>query len=187
MREGSAIFEKRHPLLQERDMLYDGAVGTNYGISAEETEDEFGCPSFSGRTDINEQYFALAAHFNILPKKNRYFETLHPAELGEKLDRIVSSSLPPEYMILTEAEERSLFQILAEESFVMAELYQQLFECACRLMHSHAPNVSGQIDRIVFQTLFFQTVGLIGGCAVKPGTLALPDFDGLAAVYIRTN
>lgn len=57
---------------------------------------------------------------------------------------------------------------------MMANLYNQLFSWACQLMHSHAPkSVSGQIDRIVFQTLFFRTVGLIGGCAVKSHSLVI--------------
>lgn len=89
-------------------------------------------------------------------------------------------------MILTEAEEEHLFEILSEESSMMAKLYGQLFSCACQLMYIHAPkSVSGQIDRILFQTLFFRTVGLIGGCAVKSGVLVIPDFEGPAAMYVR--
>ena len=89
-------------------------------------------------------------------------------------------------MILTEAEEKKLFAILSAEVTMMANLYKQLFACACRLMHMHAPkSVDAQIDRIVFQTLLFRTVGLLGGCAVKSGALALPDFEGPAAMYVR--
>lgn len=51
----------------------------------------------------------------------------------------------------------------------------------------HAPKNVYDIDRIVFQTLFFQTLGFIGYCTVKSGELSLPDFDGAAAVYIREN
>ena len=50
----------------------------------------------------------------------------------------------------------------------------------------HAPKaLDDQIDRILYQTIFFHTLGLIGGCAVKSGALELPDFEGPAAMYVR--
>lgn len=186
IRRGHETFKGTHRALSERDVLYGGATGTNYGISEEEPDDEYGCRAFAGRAEIDGQYFVSAADFNVLPKKNRYFETVDPAALREKIHRVASGEAQPEFMILTEAEENGLFQILAAETSGMAELFQQAFDCACRLMHEHAPKaVSGQVDRIVFQTLIFRTVGLIGGCAVKSGALTLPDFDGPAAMYVR--
>ena len=69
----------------------------------------------------------------------------------------------------------------------MAQLYEQMFSCDCRIMETHAPEcVRGQVARVVFQTLIFRTVGLMGDCAVKSGLLALPDFQG-PAVYVREN
>lgn len=66
-----------------------------------------------------------------------------------------------------------------------AELYDRLFSLARRIMYVHAPkSVGEQIDSIIFRTLFFNTVGFIGGCAVRSGALAIPDFEGPAALYI---
>lgn len=186
MRQGNEIFRAEHLPLQEKDILYNDATGTNYGISEEESDDEFGCHSFAGRAGIDQHYFASAADFSILPQRNRYFGNIDPAAFREKIYRTVSDEMPPEFMILTEAQENRLLEILAAESSQMAALYQQLFDCSCRLMHSHAPkDVSGLVDHIVFQSLFFRIVGLLGGCAVKSGALTLPDFDGPAALYIR--
>lgn len=108
------------------------------------------------------------------------------AALEEKIRRTVSGEIEPEFMILTEAEENSLFEILSTEAEMMADLYSQLFSCACRIMKNHVPKeLNKQADGIVFRTLFFRTVGLIGGCAVKSKSLDIPDFDGPAAMYIR--
>lgn len=188
MLRGNAILNLNNKQLpiREKDMLYNGATGTNYGISEENSDNEFGCSSFAGFAKIDEHYFALAADFNVLQKKNRYFENIDSSAFREKIHKTVSGEIQPEFMILTAEEENSLFKILEDESSKMAELYQQIFDCACRIMRSHAPRgVSEQVERIVFQTLFFRTVGLIGGCAVKSGILALPDFDGPAAVCVR--
>ncbi|MDD6799440.1 MAG: sigma-70 family RNA polymerase sigma factor [Firmicutes bacterium] len=186
MRQGNEKFEKKYPQFQEKDMLYDGATGTNYGISIDEFDDEFGCNSFAGYAGIDENYYASAADFNVLPANNKYFENVDRAALEEKIRRTVSGEIEPEFMILTEAEENSLFEILSTEAEMMADLYSQLFSCACRIMKNHVPKeLNKQADGIVFRTLFFRTVGLIGGCAVKSKSLDIPDFDGPAAMYIR--
>ncbi len=188
MRQGNEKFEKKYPQYQEKNMLYEGATGTNYGISNDEVDDEFGCNAFAGYASIDENYYASAADFNVLPMNNKYFEIIDRAAFKEKIYKTVSGEIQPEFLILNEAEEKQLFEILSDETFMMANLYNQLFSCACQLMRSHAPkSVSGQIDRIVFQTLFFRTVGLIGGCAVKSNSLVIPDFEGPAAMYIREN
>ena len=187
MREGHGKSEAKYPDLQKKDTLYEGAAGINYGVSGD-GEDKYLSRGFAGYSGIDENYYASAADFNILPENNRYFESTDRTAFKEKLYRTVSGETEPTFMILTEAEERTMFELLSEEASLMAELYDQLFSCACRLMHIHAPkSVDGQIDRIVFQTLFFRTVGFVGGCAVKSGTLDLPDFDGPAAIYVREN
>ncbi len=188
MRQGNEKFIKEYPQFQEKDMLYDGATGTNYGISNYEFDNEFGCNAFAGYAGIDNNYYASAADFNVLPKNNRYFENIDHAAFKEKIYKTVSGEMQPEFLILTEAEENHLFEILSAEALIMANLYNQLFACACQLMHSHAPKgVGKQIDRIVFQTLFFRTVGLIGCCAVKSHLFMIPDFEGPAAMYIREN
>lgn len=188
MREGNEKIIKNYPALHEKDKLYDGAVGTNYGTAHENLTGDFGCDAFAGYSGIDERYYASAADFGVLPKKNRYFINNADAAFIEKIYKTAAGEMEPEFMILTETEEKKLFEILSAEASMMADLYNQLFVCACQLMRIHAPkSVEEQIDRIVFQTLFFRTVGLMGGCAVKSGTLVLPEFDGPAAMYIREN
>lgn len=196
MRQGFEKFESKYPTFQERDKLYDGATGTKYGISYDEEETEYSCgtfteyrcDTFAGFAKIDDDYYASAADFGVLADRNKYFINQDSTAFREKIHRIVSGNMEPEFMILSEADERKLYEILSEEAVLMAELYNQLFSCTCQSLRIHAPaSVSGQIERIAFQTLFFRTVGLIGGCAVKSGELPLPDFDGPAAIYVREN
>lgn len=157
MRQGNEKFGKKYPQFQEKNRLYDGATGTNYGISTDEFDGESGGNAFADYAGIDDNYYASAADFNILPANNKYFENIDRAAFKEKIHKIVSGEIQPEFLILTEAKEKHLFETLSAESLMMKNLYNQLFSCACQLMHSHAPkSVSGQIDRIVFQTLFFQ-------------------------------
>lgn len=193
IRQGNQEREKARPELQKKDTLFGKETGTKYGVSREEFREEYECPAFAGYAGIDENYYASAADFGVLPMKNRYFQNEEGTNivgtepsLREKIYQTVSGQMEPEFMILTEAEEEKLFEILSTEIERITNLYQQLFTCASGLMHVHAPkSVSEQIDRIVFQTSFFRTVGFIGGCAVKSGALSLPDFDGAAAMYIR--
>ena len=110
------------------------------------------------------------------------------AAFAEQIRQTVAGDRKPEFMILTREEEQRLFEILAEETAMMALLYGQLFDCARKLMYSHAPkSVAEQIDRIVFKTLIFRTVGLIGYCAYQTGALTIPDTDGPVALYVCEN
>lgn len=186
MRLGNGIFESKHSELQKKDTLYDSATGTNYGATDNEPGGEFGCYSFAGYSGIDERYYASYADFAVLPKRNRYGENMDC--IKEKIYKTAAREIAPEFMILTEEEENRLIEILSPEASMMAELYDRLFFLACRIMLVHAPkSVSEQADRIMFQTLFFRTVGFIGGCAVKSGALAIPDFDGTAALYVQEN
>ena len=190
MRQGSGRFQNGYPQLQERDVLYSGATGTNYGISNDKHNAELDCSGFAGYSGIDSNYYASGADFGVLPQNNRYFnlKNVDRDTFKQKIYKTVSGEIQPEIVILTEKEEKQLFEILSEESSIMAEMYNQLFSCACRIMRNHAPkSVASNIDRIVFQTLFFRTVGLIGGYTVKSGAIAVPDFEGPAAVYVREN
>ena len=184
MRQGLGKFEEEHPALQEKEALYEGAAGITYGIA----DEEFDCGEFAGYAGIDEKYYASAADFSVLPERNHYFKNRGSAVFREKIYKTVYGEIQPEFMILTEGEEKKIFKTLSAEISMMAQLYNQLFSCDCQVMGAHAPgNVNKEISRIVFQSLFFRTVGLIGDCAVKAGLLALPDFEGPAAMYIREN
>ena len=186
MCQGNVQFEEDYSILQEKDKLYDDTTGTNYGISNNGHDGDFGCDACAGYAEIDERYYVSAADFGVLPENNRYFANVDRTAFKEKLYKIVSGAVEPEFIILNEEEEKSLFEILSAAVSMMAELYNQLFSCACQLMYIHAPeSIRLKIDRIVFQTLFSETVGLIGCCAIRCGSLVLPDFDGPVAMYVR--
>ena len=186
MLQGHIGLVQRYPRYDEQDRLYDGATGVNYGLSLETQPEAFASDAFAGYAMIDEQYRASAADFGVLPEKNRFFTRLDRKAFAETIRQTAAGQIEPTFLLLTEAEEQSLFKLLRDESALMASLYDGLFACACKVMKAHAPKRLGeQVDRIMFQTLFFRTVGLIGGCAVQSGLLALPDFDGPAAMYVR--
>lgn len=188
MRQGYQELEKEYVNLQERENLYDNATGTNYGTTSNEYSGEFGCHVFAGYSEIDENYCVSGADFGILPEKNWYFQTVDQVAWKEKIYQMVSGEIKPECMIFTKEEEKKLFEILDTELLMMKELYKQLFVCACQIMKVHAPkSVSKRIEHIVFQTLFFRTVGLISACVVKSDALPLPDFDGPVAIYVCEN
>ena len=186
MRQGWIELLGKYPQYDEQDRIYHGATGVNYGLSLETQPEAFACDAFAGYAGIDEKYYASAADFGVLPEKNRYFAHLDRKAFAEKIRQTVAGQIEPEFLLLSEAEEQTLFEILRDESALMAKLFDGLFACACKVMKVHAPKRLGElVDRVVFQTLFFRTVGLIGGCAVESGLLALPDFDGPAALYVR--
>ena len=188
MRRGNLENERLHPELQMADTLYDGATGTNYGVTDIEDKGELGCVAFAGISGIDEHYYASAADFGVLPPKNRYFDTTDRAAFAEQIRQTVEGDRKPEFMILTKEEEQRLFEILAEEIIMMGRLYGLLFDCARKLMHTHAPaSVAEQVDRIVFKTLIFRTVGLMGYCAYQTGALMIPDTNGPVALYVCEN
>lgn len=188
MRQGHTELLQKYPQYDEQDRIYDKATGVNYGLSLETHPDAFACDAFAGYAGIDENYYASAADFGVLPEKNRYFAHPDRKAFSEKVRQTVAGQIEPEFLLLTEGEEQALFVILRDEIALMADLYDRLFACACKVMKGHAPKRLGElVDRVVFQTLFFRTVGLIGGCAVRSDLLALPDFDGPAALYVREN
>ncbi len=189
MRRGNLESKKLHPELQTANTLYDGATGTNYGVTDHLMGNgELECSAFAGIAGIDEHYYASAADFGVLPEKNRYFHETDRTAFAEKICRIVAGEQEPEFMILNKEEEERLFEILSNEAAMMGHLYEQLFVCACKLMHTHAPqSVAEQVDRIVFQTLIFRTVGLMGYCAYRTGALAIPEVDGPVALYVCEN
>ena len=122
-----------------------------------------------------------------MPTGNRYF-CQDKSAFGSKLYRILADGCPSEFLILSEQEERTLTTLLTAEIELMSQLYEQLFSCACGIMAAHAPkSVESQIRSILFQTLIFQTTGMIGFYLIDRGVLPLPDFDGPAALYVREN
>lgn len=183
--QGKHRFDERHKEFWEMDVLYGNSHGTNYGTTHDEEFHEYGFHSCAGFAGIDETYQACGVDLSLIPAHNHFF-TLDRSAFATKIYDTLSGKMEPEFMILSVAQEQQLYEILAPELSVMADLYEKLFICACELMHIHAPKaLDDQIDRILYQTLFFHTLGLIGGCTIKSGALELPDFAGPAAIYVR--
>ena len=186
IRHGYLGFCEAHSELQQKSELYTGASGTNYGISVEEVAEEWESHAFAGYSGIDAEFYAVFADFGVLPEKNRY--SMQQGELGAKIRKVLAGEQPPEFMIFTAEEEAWMLTLIAPEIATLKELYERMHTCACKLMTVHAPkSVEDQIAPILFQSLFFQTVGFIGNCAVLSGALEVPCVDGPVALYVRKN
>lgn len=73
MLQGNMMFENEHYDFQEKIKLYENTTGTNYGVTDDEFDGEYGCYAL-GCSEIDENYYVSAADFTVLPKCNRYFE-----------------------------------------------------------------------------------------------------------------
>ena len=186
IRHGYLGFCEAHPELQKKNELYAGASGTNYGISLEEVAEEWESHAFAGYSGIDAEFYAVFADFGVLPEKNRY--SMEQGELGAKVRKVLAGEQAAEFMIFSAEEEARMLSLIAPEIEALKELYEHMHSCACKLMAVHAPkSVEDQIAPILFQSLFFQTVGFVGNCAVLSGALEVPCADGPVALYVRTN
>lgn len=90
-------------------------------------------------------------------------------------------------MILTNAEYVQLRILLQEEILKMKELYEYLTEQGIELMKVHAPvHITEVIPYMIARTIYFRTVGLVGGCALQSGALEFPKEPGPVALYVYT-
>ena len=185
---GNRHFSEKYPELAKKGEIYQGAAGTNYGTVENEYEGKYGCYTFAGYSGIDEEYYAMAADFSVLPEKNRYFTGLDMELFKKKIRDTVSGTIEPEFLVFTKEEEDALCRILDSLSGQMTELYEKMYACACNVMKQHAPKqVAGEIEKIVFQTLLFRSIGFFGVFAVESGELAVPDVEGPLAFYVREN
>ena len=99
MRMGLKSFSAKHPEYEEMNEIYQGAGGINYGVAGNETAEEFRCDSFAGYAEIDENYYAMAADFGVLPTKNRYFSRENREEFREKIDKTIAGEIETEFMI----------------------------------------------------------------------------------------
>ena len=185
---GNRHFSEKYPELAKKGEIYQGAAGTNYGIVGNGYEGKYSCYTFAGYSGIDDNFYAMAADFGVLPEKNRYFTGLDMAQFKKKIYDTVAGTMEPEFLVFTEAEEDVLCRILNTLTEKMTALYEKLYTCACNVMKQHAPKqVENVAERIIFQTLLFRSVGLFGGFAVDSGELKIPETDGPVAFYVREN
>ena len=189
MISGHGKFAEKCPMLAKKGTIYGDATGVNYGVSTDSFKDYFDEHGFAGYAGLDENYYASAADFGVLPEKNRFFVFGKKNGFIAKIYDTVAGKTEPEFIILTKAEEKAVFELLQSEISMIEAIYEKIFACAREIMQVHAPKLLAEqkTDRVVFQTLFFLTVGFIGRCAVESGTLSVPDFDGPAAVCVREN
>ncbi len=161
-------------------MLYDHAAGINVGIiNPDETESPFTTYGFAGYSRIDENYAAAFADFGILPAKNRYLQQ----NIQTVKEAVYAGS--GEYILFQGTQLSEIERLLQPQILAMANLYERMIFMAQDLLRSHAPeSVAGLIPNVVGKTLFFDTVGLLGKCALDSGVLKLPDTEYPLAVFL---
>lgn len=163
--------------------LYADAAGINIGIAYSETASPYRAAGFAGYSRINEDYAAAFADFGIVPPKNRYLQH----DLQTVRDAIYSGSNA--YVLFDQAQLAETETLLEPQIQAMADLYGQMVSLAQTLLQSHAPqSVADLVPDVVGKSLFFDTAGLLGKCALDSGALRLPATEEPLVVFIyRTN
>lgn len=183
MHHGYEAFEAEKQTMG-RFRLYGEATGICYGVDFEESaEAEYGSGYFAGFSGIDERYAAAFGDFGILPRENHY--TLQSEKVRGNIYEALEEPQKARFMILTEGQYGQLLKILHEEIHMMREVYEYLTTQGIELMKVHAPaHMAEVIPDIIARTIYFRTVGLLGGCAVQAGALELPEEPGPVAMYV---
>ena len=180
MRKAAEHLETDH-----KDEIYKGAAGTNYGTEydANDENDPRGHRSFAGYHLVVEGYSASYAEFMVLPEGNRFLT--HLEELRKNVAAMAAGEMKATVPIVSGRQMELMERILRQEIRDFGNVYDKLYQCAVKIMRTHAPEgISERVDNVVANMLFFETVGLIGFCAVKSGELTVPGDDLPAAVLI---
>lgn len=179
MHRGNRRFDQHGNGLYSYHPLYGDATGINMGISYSEAENPYTSSDFAGYARIDDNYAASFANFGILPPKNRYCQ--RDAETA----RCAIYSGSEAYVLFSQAELSTVETLLEPQIRAMADLYGQMVSLAQNLLLTHAPqSVAGLIPDVVGKTLFFDTVGLLGKCALDSGALRLPPTELPLAVFL---
>lgn len=180
--KGNGLFADACPATQQRQTLYRGATGINYGTDFDQYDSEYSCNSFAGIADLREDYTSTFAEFNILPENCRI--SAFPS-LWEDVSAMIRGECPASVPIFSDAQWEQLSALFAEEIRACADLLMHLYETALEQMRQHAPADLEEMEQIVAGALFFRSVGLIGAAAVRSGALALPPEGQPAGVLIH--
>ena len=183
MRKAAEHLETGH-----KDEIYRGASGTNYGtqydVNDENDEnDPHGHRSFAGYYTVVEDYSAMYAEYGVIPEGNRFLT--HLEELRKNVAAMAAGEMEATVPIVNRSQMESMEYILRNEIRGFGNVYDKLYQCAVKIMRTHAPEgISEMVDNVVANMLFFETVGLMGFCVVKSGELTVPEDDLPAAVLI---
>lgn len=168
-----------------KDEIYRGAAGTNYGTEYDinDENDPYGHRSFAGYSQVVEGYSATYAEFGVLPERNRFLT--HLEELRKNVTAMAAGEMEATVPIVGRSQMESMEHILRQEIRDFGKVYDDLYQYAVRIMRTHAPEgISEMVDNVVANMLFFETVGVMGFCAVRSGELTIPGDDFPAAVII---
>ena len=180
MRKAAEHLETGH-----KDEIYRGAAGTNYGTEYDvnDENDPRGDRSFAEYHLVVEGYSASYAEFRVIPESNRFLT--HLEELRKNVAAMAAGEMEATVPIVSGRQMESIEQILRQEIQDFGKVYDKLYQCAVKIMRIHAPEgISEMVDNVVANMLLFETVGLMGFCAVKSGELTVPGDDLPAAVLI---
>ncbi|MDE5748801.1 MAG: hypothetical protein K2I21_14640 [Acetatifactor sp.] len=159
--------------------LYADATGINVGINYSKADSSYETYGFAGYSRIDESWAAAFADFGILPLKNRYLQQ----NVQTVRDAIYAGS--GEYVLFEQTQLSEVENLLKPQIQAMADLYGQMISLAQTLLLSHAPqSVASLVPDVVGKTLFFDTVGLFGKCALESGSLHLPNTEYPLAVFL---
>ncbi len=157
--------------------VYRELDGICYGKAYDTPEgDVCHAVSFAGYCPVKGSYAASYADYAILPAKNRY--TAHAGDIAAGLDAVLAGKTEAVIPVVSKDQNAAILEILREEISAFAGLYEKLYDCALSILQVHAPESIRQITgSVLAKVLLFQTVGLIGVCAVRSGVLEIPE-DG---------
>lgn len=176
---GHSCFDQRSNSQYSFHPLYADATGINVGMNYSKAESPYETYGFAGYSYVDGNYAAAFADFGVLPPKNRYLQ--HPVQTVR--DAIYSGS--GEYVLFDQAQLAEAEALLKPQIQSMADLYSQMVALAQTLLQNHAPqSVAKLIPDVIGKTLFFDTAGLLGKCALDSGSLQLPDTDKPLAVFL---
>jgi len=184
MRSGYSKFEQSNSAYSKKDILYNGATGINYGEDYDDAaiDKKYSCDAFAGYAGIDEAYAIAFADFGVIPEQNRY--CLNSALYKDLLYNALENPANAKFPILKTSDINAVEKIFAAEISDMAELYVYLNASAVITMQNHAPvHVNDQIEHIIGSTIFFRTVGFIGGCAFDSNELFVSDDNKPFALY----
>lgn len=179
MHRGNTLFNQRNRERYSYQMIYEHAAGINVGINYSEDESPYTTFGFAGYSYVSEDYAAAFADFGILPPKNRYLQ--HDAQAVKNVVHAGSG----EYIVFEGTQLSETEDLLRPQIRAMADLYEEMVSLSRTLLLSHAPDsVAKLVPNVVGKTLFFDTVGLLGKCALDCGALHLPETEYPLAVFI---
>lgn len=185
IRKGWHLFRSALGEKGRESELYRGATGINCGYTYESCSetDEYSSYSFAGYKSLDRPYAACYADFGIIPLRNRpssFFE-----KLTENLDGVLGGFAEALVPVFTREQKNALETILQKEIEKLAEIYGSLYQTALAVMRVHVPgHMALLVENVLVSTLFYDTVGLVGLCAVRSGELSVPDTDSPLGVFL---